>query len=302
MTVSGLVDRSEFEDVRLSNGGIIRQSDRNLNQYTLRLRTAYEINPDLRPFVDVIGDTRVYDQRFDSSGVQRDSDGVGLLAGATIGFARTLTGEISAGIQHRTYADRTLRNIDAPLVNATLSWAATPLTTFRLNAATGVTETTIVGSSARADGGRDAGGPARSAAQPVHRARRIGAAQRIQEQHPSAITASRRPLAARLPLQPLADFARHVYLSAGQQHLELRELQGQHRPGRGAGEPLSRGTLFPPFGEEVAQQRGGLPLAEAAIHLRRVVAGRLVEHPRAVLHAPALRIGRPVVEPADPGE
>lgn len=147
VTLSGLVDRSEFEDVRLTNGGTIRQSDRNLNQYTLRLRTAYEISPDLKPFVDVIGDTRVYDQRFDSSGVQRDSTGVGVLVGAQLGLARRVTGELSAGVQHRSYMDATLRDIDAPLVNATLVWAASPLTTVRFNAATGVTETTIPGSS-----------------------------------------------------------------------------------------------------------------------------------------------------------
>ncbi|MCJ2015678.1 outer membrane beta-barrel protein [Methylobacterium sp. J-076] len=146
-TLSGLVDRSEFDDVQLSDGTRIRQSDRNLNQFSLRLRTAYEINPDLKPFVDVVGDTRIYDQRFDSFGVQRDSNGVGVLAGATIGLARRLTGEISAGIQHRTYTDPTLRDIDAPLVSATLVWSATPLTTVRFNAATGVTETTIPGSS-----------------------------------------------------------------------------------------------------------------------------------------------------------
>lgn len=146
VTLSGLVDRSEFEDVRLTNGGTIRQADRNLNQYSLRLRTAYEINPDLSPFVDVIGDTRVYDQRIDSSGVQRDSDGVGVLVGASLGLARQVTGEVSAGIQHRSYADSTLRDIDAPLVNATLVWTASPLTTVRFNAATGVTETTIPGS------------------------------------------------------------------------------------------------------------------------------------------------------------
>lgn len=147
LTVAGLVDRSEFEDVQLSNGTRIRQSDRNLNQFALRLRAAYEINPDFKPFVDVIGDARIYDERFDTSGVQRDSDGVGVLAGFQVGLARSLTGEIAAGIQHRTYVDPSLRDINAPLVNATIAWAATPLTTVRLNAATGVTETTIPGSS-----------------------------------------------------------------------------------------------------------------------------------------------------------
>lgn len=147
ITVAGLVDRSEFDDVPLSNGTTIRQADRNLNQYSLRLRAAYELTPDFKPFVDVLGDTRVYDQRFDSSGIQRDSDGVGVLVGAQVGLAQRLTGELSAGVQHRSYVDKSLRDIDAPLVNATLSWFATPLTTVRLNAATGVTETTIPGSS-----------------------------------------------------------------------------------------------------------------------------------------------------------
>jgi hypothetical protein len=79
--------------------------------------------------------------------VQRDSDGIAFAAGASFGLARTLTGEISAGIQHRSYVSPTLRDINAPLVNAALVWSASPLTTVRLTAATGVTETTIPGSS-----------------------------------------------------------------------------------------------------------------------------------------------------------
>ncbi len=147
VTLRGSVDRSEFDNARLSDGTIINQSDRNLNQYSLQLRTAYEVNPDFSPFIDLLGDTRVYDLRRDPSGVQRDSDGIAFAVGASFGLARTLTGEISAGIQHRTYVDPTLRDINAPLVNAALVWSASPLTTVRLTAATGVTETTIPGSS-----------------------------------------------------------------------------------------------------------------------------------------------------------
>jgi hypothetical protein len=147
VTLRGSVDRSEFDNARLSDGTIINQADRNLNQYSLQLRTAYEVSPDLSPFIDLLGDTRVYDLRRDINGVQRDSDGIAVALGASFGLARTLTGEISAGIQHRTYTDATLRDINAPLVNAALVWAASPLTTVRLTAATGVTETTIPGSS-----------------------------------------------------------------------------------------------------------------------------------------------------------
>ncbi|MGU3667321.1 outer membrane beta-barrel protein [Methylobacterium sp. A49B] len=147
VTLRGSVDRSEFDNARLSDGTIINQADRNLNQYSLQLRTAYEVSPDFSPFIDLLGDTRVYDLRRDINGVQRDSDGIAVALGASFGLARTLTGEISAGIQHRTYTDATLRDINAPLVNAALVWSASPLTTVRLTAATGVTETTIPGSS-----------------------------------------------------------------------------------------------------------------------------------------------------------
>lgn len=147
VTLRGSVDRSQFDNAQLANGVTINQADRNLNQYSLQLRTAYEVSPDLSPFVDLLGDTRVYDLRRDTNGIRRDSDGIALMVGASFGLARSVTGEISAGIQHRSYVDPSLRAIDAPLVNAALVWSLSPLTTVRLTAATGVTETTILGSS-----------------------------------------------------------------------------------------------------------------------------------------------------------
>lgn len=147
LSVSGLVDRSEFEDAQLSNGTALTQSDRNLTQYGLRLRAAYEISPVVTPFVDVLADTRVYDLRVDTSGIRRDSDGITVTGGATVALARFLTGEVSAGLQHRTYSDPTLRDLTAPIVNAALIWSVSPLTTVRLGGATGIVETSIAGSS-----------------------------------------------------------------------------------------------------------------------------------------------------------
>jgi len=143
----GSVDRSEFEDARLSNGQRVIQSDRNLNQYGLRLRTAYEISPTITPFVDLLADTRVYDQLRDQTGLRRDSDGIAVTAGARFALSRTLTGEVSAGLQPRSYVDPALKAIDAPLVNAALVWSMSPLTTVRFGAVTGVTETAVAGSS-----------------------------------------------------------------------------------------------------------------------------------------------------------
>ncbi|GJE18916.1 outer membrane beta-barrel protein [Methylobacterium marchantiae] len=147
VSLRGLIDRSEFENAALSNGAVLNQSDRNLNQYGLRLRVAYEISPTITPFVDVLADTRVYDLRTDSNGIRRDSDGVTLTGGARVALTRFISGEVSAGLQHRTYVDPSLKDLTAPIVNAALIWTASPLTTVRLNATTGIIETAIPGSS-----------------------------------------------------------------------------------------------------------------------------------------------------------
>lgn len=147
VSLRGLIDRSEFEDARLSNGTVLSQADRNLNQFGLRLRAAYEISPVITPFVDLLGNTRVYDQRIDSNGIRRDSDGVALTAGAAFALTRLVSGEISAGFEHRVYDDPSLRDLTAPVMSAALIWTASPLTTVRLTAASGIIETSVPGSS-----------------------------------------------------------------------------------------------------------------------------------------------------------
>ncbi len=62
-----------------------------------------------------------------------------------------------------------------------------------------------------------------------------------------------------------------------------------------------RAALPPPL-EELPQQSGCLALPDAPIDLGRVVAGRLVEEPDAVVHAAALRIMGSVIDPSDAGE
>ena len=147
LSLRGSIDRQVFEDARLSNGTVIRQSDRDANQYGVRLRAGYEVSPMFTPFVETLIDTRVYDTPVDQAGLRRDSDGIAFTAGASIELNRALTAELSAGMQHRSYVDPTLRPIDAPLVSAALVWTVSPLTTVRFNQQTGVIETAVPGSS-----------------------------------------------------------------------------------------------------------------------------------------------------------
>ena len=147
LSLRGSIDRSIFEDAQLGDGTLIRQSDRNANQYGLRLRAGYEISPAITPFVETFLDTRIYDTPVDQFGLRRDSDGIAFSAGATVQLNSALTAEIAAGLQHRSYVDRSLQDINAPVVNAALIWSVSPLTTVRFNQQTGVIETAVPGSS-----------------------------------------------------------------------------------------------------------------------------------------------------------
>ncbi|GJE25324.1 hypothetical protein LKMONMHP_0159 [Methylobacterium organophilum] len=147
VTLRGSIDRQIFEDARLASGAPLIQSDRDTNQYGLRLRIGYEVSPAITPFVETIVDTRVYDTPVDQQGFRRDSDGVALTGGASFALTRFITGEVSGGLQRRDYVDARLRAISSPLINAALIWSVSPLTTVRFNQQTGVIETSVAGAS-----------------------------------------------------------------------------------------------------------------------------------------------------------
>jgi hypothetical protein len=143
----GSIDRTTYEDARLTSGTILDQSDRDRTQYETRLRAGYEVKPGFVPFVEGIADTRIYEREFDRSGFQRTSEGLGARAGSTFEITRLVTGEASAGYIVRTFDDPRLRDLKGPLLDGALVWAATPLTTVRLRAGTQVAETSIEESS-----------------------------------------------------------------------------------------------------------------------------------------------------------
>jgi hypothetical protein len=147
MTLRGSVDRSDYEDGKLSNGGIVSQRDRNQTQYGLRLRAAYEVTPGFKPFIQGEVDTRDFDQAIDSSGYRRSSDGATMRVGSTFEISRQLTGEISAGYQNRRYDDARLRDLKGFVGDAAILWSPTPLTTVTLRGTSELGDTTIAGSS-----------------------------------------------------------------------------------------------------------------------------------------------------------
>lgn len=142
-SIQGTIDRTDYENAQTPSGIVIDQSDRNVTQYGLRGRVGYEVTPGFIPFVEVLADTRIYDQRIDNSGFARSSDGIGGRAGTTFEITRLITGEIAAGAIDRRYDDPRLGNLTSPLLDASLVWAMTPLTTIRATASATVDETTV---------------------------------------------------------------------------------------------------------------------------------------------------------------
>lgn len=147
MTLRGSVDRSDYEDAQLNTGGILSQADRNQTQYGLRLRAAYEVTPGFKPFVQGEVDSRDFDEKVDSNGYRRSSNGVTARLGTSFEISRLLTGEISGGYQNRTYDDPRLKNLRGFVGDAAILWTPTPLTTVTLRGGADLGDTTVAGSS-----------------------------------------------------------------------------------------------------------------------------------------------------------
>jgi hypothetical protein len=141
------IERNVYENAELTNGATVSLEDRDYTAYSARLRGAYEWTPDMKPFVEVSVDRRERDLAVDFNGIRRDSDGYTLRGGLTFGRKEWLFGELSAGVTHRNYEDASLPSITGLVFDAQLTWLATGLTTFKLNAASGIDETSVVGAS-----------------------------------------------------------------------------------------------------------------------------------------------------------
>ena len=140
VSLKGTIDRTVYQNSKLTNGATASNFDRHYNQYGGVLRTGYEIGPGVMPFVEVGIDTRKHDAPVDFSGYRRDSKGWTAMVGTTFELSRLLTGDIAVGYLHRDYDDARLQALDGIIGKGSLTWTATPLTTVKLTAATTVGE------------------------------------------------------------------------------------------------------------------------------------------------------------------
>lgn len=147
VVVKGTADRVTYEQTELTNGKTFSNADRDYNQFGAIIRASYELSPAFKPFVETTVDTRIRDLTFDRYGLQRSSKGVIGRAGTTFEFSRALVGELSVGYLVRSYKDPSLPDLRGLLVDGSLVWAASGLTTVKLSATTQAGESTVPGAS-----------------------------------------------------------------------------------------------------------------------------------------------------------
>ena len=139
------VDRTVYQDSKLTDGTTSSNHDRDYNQYGGAVRAGYEVFPGVKPFVELAGDTRHHDLAFDRNGFQRDSTALTPKVGTTFDFARRLTGEISVGYLTREFKDAALQELHGMVADASLIYAASGLTTATLTASSRAEEVVVAG-------------------------------------------------------------------------------------------------------------------------------------------------------------
>lgn len=144
LTVKGTADRTAYQAAELNDGSTLDLTDRNYNQYGVALRGAYELSPGVKPFVEVGGDRRIHDPTTCTC-EDRNSDGRTIRGGVQFELTRKLTGEFSAGTLTRDFKDPALETLRGTLIDGSLIYYATPLTTLKFDAKTTVEESAIAG-------------------------------------------------------------------------------------------------------------------------------------------------------------
>lgn len=139
-------DRFDYDDTRLSDGGLLDNGDRDRNDYEFTGRASYELAPNQSLFVQATYDKRDFDRLFDRDGFDRSSDGYRIDAGAAM--------MVTPLIQATVYAGYLQQNYVAPLKDASgvdffaqVDWFATDTFTAHLSASRTLSDTIVNGAS-----------------------------------------------------------------------------------------------------------------------------------------------------------
>lgn len=146
LQLRGSVTDQQYGNVQTGNV-LQRNDDRDVKTYEEALRATWELKPALFLFSEVAINQREYERAAQTDNIRRDSKGERYRVG--LGFGNTgqiLRGEISLGYGVQRPDDPRLSDISGILIDSTLAWRMSELTSLLFSARSDVTETTTAGS------------------------------------------------------------------------------------------------------------------------------------------------------------
>lgn len=141
------LNRTIYDDARLTDGTIVSQRERNSTLATLALRGGYAVSPALRPFVEGEIGRRYQDVRVDSQGFERSANRFALRGGLELDMGEKLSGEVAAGWLMERPDDAALRAISGLALQGNVNWSPVRGTIVSLNGSTAVEGATSPGNS-----------------------------------------------------------------------------------------------------------------------------------------------------------
>lgn len=124
---------ADFDTLRwdYDNNDGLNNDVRDRTDYVGTLTVFYEFMRDYKAFVRGILNSRQYDDQFDLTGLERDSDGWETQLGADVNLTDVITGEAYVGYTQQDYKDQRFDSVDAVTFGTSLLWNVTGLTSLR---------------------------------------------------------------------------------------------------------------------------------------------------------------------------
>ena len=148
VSVGGAFEHRNYHDVRMVGGGTIDQDFRDSEIFVMGGRVAYRLKPGVRVFAD----GRYNWRRFNNlPGLNGNSEGYDLLAGAEFNITSMVHGEVGVGYLSQQYEAPGVGRATGLSYFADLIWTATPLITVTVGGRRKVDETALAISPGRLD-------------------------------------------------------------------------------------------------------------------------------------------------------
>jgi hypothetical protein len=132
----------DFDNSIDFNGDIIDNQDRNRYENYFDVRLGYQLKTEMQVFIGGSWRQVKYQEKFDSNGLERSSDGYSLRGGVRMGITEVLSGDVYVTYHDMSYDDPSLPNVNGWAIGTGLTWLPTRLTTVRGSIESDVQQTT----------------------------------------------------------------------------------------------------------------------------------------------------------------